>query len=257
MPRWQFSRLEHLRRPYLVDAYRPGEYGGTGQAADWGLASHLARRAPILLAGGLTAENVAAAVRQVHPWGVDVASGVETAPGKKDALKLRRFIQNARQADRTEALLILPASWEDLPEILALQKLAYRSEAELNNDYNIPPMTQTMREIIEELGQRHFLKAVLDAHIVGSVRAHLDGVQTCHIGRLIIHPEYQNRGMGKQLMSTIEARFAGAKRYELFTSDRSTRNIYLYQKLGYNIFRCERLSDRVNLLYMEKVGNHS
>jgi phosphoribosylanthranilate isomerase len=81
---------------YLIDAYRPGEYGGTGQTADWSLAAELSSRVPILLAGGLTAENVAQAVSQVRPWGVDVASGVESAPGIKDHHKMRRFIQQAR-----------------------------------------------------------------------------------------------------------------------------------------------------------------
>ena len=81
---------------YLIDAYRPGEYGGTGQTADWSLAAELSRSVPILLAGGLTSENVAQAVSQVRPWGVDVASGVESAPGIKDHHKMRRFIQQAR-----------------------------------------------------------------------------------------------------------------------------------------------------------------
>lgn len=83
---------------YLVDAYRPGEFGGTGQLADWRLAAGLARRHPILLAGGLTPGNVAAAVRQVHPWGVDVASGVESAPARKDPAKMKTFIQACRSA---------------------------------------------------------------------------------------------------------------------------------------------------------------
>ena len=81
---------------WLVDAYRPGEYGGTGQTADWSLAAGLAARAPILLAGGLSPENAAQAVRQVRPWGLDVASGVESAPGKKDARRMAAFIQAAR-----------------------------------------------------------------------------------------------------------------------------------------------------------------
>ena len=83
---------------YLVDAYRPGAYGGTGQVIDWDLASDLAGRHSILLAGGLTPENVAVAIRQVHPWGVDVASGVENAPGRKDPTKLAAFLLACRQA---------------------------------------------------------------------------------------------------------------------------------------------------------------
>ncbi len=83
---------------WLVDAYRPGEYGGTGHAADWGLAADLAARVPILLAGGLRPENVAEAVAQVRPWGVDVASGVETEPGKKDHAGMALFVRNAKTA---------------------------------------------------------------------------------------------------------------------------------------------------------------
>ncbi|HEX7973816.1 MAG TPA: phosphoribosylanthranilate isomerase [Anaerolineales bacterium] len=81
---------------WLVDAYRPGEFGGTGQTADWSLASALASRAPILLAGGLTPANVAAAVEQVRPWGVDVASGVEDSPGRKDPARMAAFVAAAR-----------------------------------------------------------------------------------------------------------------------------------------------------------------
>ena len=81
----------------LLDAHVPGQYGGTGQTADWSVAADLARQASILLAGGLTPENVAEAVRQVRPWGVDVASGVEAGPGKKDAARMRAFVQNALQ----------------------------------------------------------------------------------------------------------------------------------------------------------------
>ena len=62
----------------LVDAFQPGQYGGTGQMGDWGLAQKLSGSFPLLLAGGLNAGNVSAAVDQVHPWGVDVASGVES-----------------------------------------------------------------------------------------------------------------------------------------------------------------------------------
>jgi phosphoribosylanthranilate isomerase len=80
----------------LIDAYRKDLYGGTGITADWTIAARLAQQYPILLAGGLTPENVAEAVRQVRPWGVDVASGVEVSPGKKDAAKMRAFVERCR-----------------------------------------------------------------------------------------------------------------------------------------------------------------
>lgn len=83
---------------FLLDAYHPELRGGTGQTGDWQLAASLARQHPLLLAGGLTPANVARAVRIVRPWGVDVASGVEKAPGQKDHAALRAFITAAKAA---------------------------------------------------------------------------------------------------------------------------------------------------------------
>ena len=80
------------RPAFLLDANAPGHYGGTGQTADWATARPLAARYPLFLAGGLTPTNVAAALRAVQPWGVDVASGVEASPGQKDVGKLRAFV---------------------------------------------------------------------------------------------------------------------------------------------------------------------
>jgi len=85
----------------LIDAYRKDQYGGTGQVADWSIATKLAQQYPILLAGGLTPDNVVEAIRQVRPWGVDVASGVECAPGKKDVAMMRLFVERARRNELT------------------------------------------------------------------------------------------------------------------------------------------------------------
>jgi len=84
---------------YLLDAYVPGQPGGTGQTFDWQLAVQAKEYGPILLAGGLIPNNVAQAVRTVHPWGVDVASGVEAAPGRKDHEQVRRFIIAAKSSE--------------------------------------------------------------------------------------------------------------------------------------------------------------
>ena len=82
---------------WLLDAYSPEAPGGTGKAFNWELAVQAVRRGkPVFLAGGLTPENVAEAVRQVRPYAVDVSSGVESAPGKKDPGKVRAFIRAAK-----------------------------------------------------------------------------------------------------------------------------------------------------------------
>ena len=82
---------------YLLDAWSPAAHGGTGKAFDWSLARDAACTRPIILAGGLSPENVRDAVDFVQPYGVDVSSGVESSPGKKDPEKVREFIRNAKQ----------------------------------------------------------------------------------------------------------------------------------------------------------------
>jgi phosphoribosylanthranilate isomerase len=81
----------------MIDAHDPDRHGGTGRMVDWGRAADLARTHRLVLAGGLTPDNVAAAVARVRPYGVDVSSGVEIAPGIKCADRLRRFVLAVRQ----------------------------------------------------------------------------------------------------------------------------------------------------------------
>jgi phosphoribosylanthranilate isomerase len=98
------ANLERMRavgplpHAVLIDAHVPGLFGGTGQVAPWHLLSNFNPGVPLILAGGLTPENVAEAIRIVRPYAVDVASGVESSPGKKDNDKLRRFIDAVHRA---------------------------------------------------------------------------------------------------------------------------------------------------------------
>jgi phosphoribosylanthranilate isomerase len=82
----------------LLDGHAAGKYGGTGQTARWDLLADWQADVPVILAGGLTADNVAEAIRQVRPYGVDVAGGVEVEPGRKDHDKIRRFIEQVHSA---------------------------------------------------------------------------------------------------------------------------------------------------------------
>lgn len=148
-------------------------------------------------------------------------------------------------------ITIVQASPEDAGEVLALQKVAYQSEAKLNDDWTIPPLTQTLPEVEAEFETKVFLKAVCGDKIIGSVRASLDS-GTCRIGRLIVHPDYQGKGIGALLMGRIETVFSSVERFELFTGIKSIDNIRFYQRLGYREYLQEDLSPRVRLVFMEK-----
>lgn len=122
--------------------------------------------------------------------------------------------------------IIKNAERADLPEILQLQYLAYQSEADLFGSRDIPPLKQTLDEVIEEWNSGVILKMTDDTNaIIGSVRAkEIDG--TVYIGKLMVHPDHQHKGYGTMLLSEMENRFPD-KRYELFTSTRSVDNIRL------------------------------
>lgn len=148
-------------------------------------------------------------------------------------------------------MMIEKAIIDDAEEVLSLQKLAYRSEAEIYDDFTIPPLTQTLEEIKKDFENQIFLKALIDGKMIGSVRAFIkEGV--CYVGRLIVHPDFQNRGMGTQLMNRIEEIFKEAKRFEIFTGHKSERNLYLYQKLGYQPFKSVKANENLTIVFLEK-----
>jgi ribosomal protein S18 acetylase RimI-like enzyme len=150
-------------------------------------------------------------------------------------------------------VIIKRATVEDAGEILALQKLAFTSEAKRYNDYAIAPLTQTLAEIRTDFKQYVFLKASKNGVIIGSVKGQQEQ-ESCYIGRLVVHPDFENQGIGTRLMQAIETEFKQAKRYELFTGHRSERNLYLYDKLGYKIIKSEPANDNLTIVYMEKLN---
>ncbi len=148
-------------------------------------------------------------------------------------------------------MIIEKAAISDAEELLALQKLAYRSEAEIYDDFSIPPLVQTLECMEGDFKNQLFLKALMDGRIIGSVRA-FSKEGTCYIGRLIVHPDFQNRGIGTKLMNEMEQVFKTSQRFELFTGDKSERNLYLYQKLGYRISRKAKMTEVTHIVFLEK-----
>ena len=148
-------------------------------------------------------------------------------------------------------MIIAMASPEDAQAILDLQRLAFGYEAELYGDDRLPPLTQTLDELRSEFGHRLILKFVDGGLVVGSVRAFQEG-DTCHVGRLVVHPDRQGRGIGTALMKEIESRFPEARRFELFTGKLSVRNLRLYEHVGYMPFKEEVVSPRLAMVYLEK-----
>jgi ribosomal protein S18 acetylase RimI-like enzyme len=143
------------------------------------------------------------------------------------------------------------ADKRDAEAILAIQRMAFQSEAELYNDFRISPLTQTADELRKDFDTHTFLKAVVGRDkIIGSVKRSIHD-NVCWIKRLIVSPEHQNQGVGKRLMAEIEKRFPDAAQYKLGTGSRSIKNIQLYQKLGYRIAG-EKKESQVTLVLMEK-----
>ena len=145
------------------------------------------------------------------------------------------------------------ADEQDARAILDLQRLAYQSEAAIYDDYTIAPLTQTLEETLADFEQQVVLKATMDGRIVGSVRGRLRG-DSCEIGRLIVHPDLQNRGIGTALMNRIEQHFPAVRRFELCTGHASERNLYLYGRLGYRAFDRRPVSNNLTMVLMEKSG---
>ena len=145
---------------------------------------------------------------------------------------------------------IIKAKKEDLAEILQVQHMAFRREAEEFNDFDIEPMTQTIGILEEEYKTFVFLKAVNDeGKIVGSIRGYIkDG--TSYIGKTLVHPDYQGKGIGTKMIGMLEE-INKAPRYEINASIRCPQNIRLYEHLGYVRFK-EIKTENNGFVYLEK-----
>jgi len=200
-----------------------------------------------------------------------IIDGVVKAVGVLEE-KHREMKAIANSLDQT---LYLRADKSDAPEILALQKIAYQSEVELYGDNSLPALQQTLGDLeddFERMPQREatvlgarggqdgsaassdriiFLKAVVNGKIIGSVRGYaVDGI--AHLSRLIVHPYFRRRGIGRRLLAEIERVFPQVSRFEAKTGHQSKRNLYQLAKGGYQTFKTEPFTPAITWVHLQK-----
>ena len=148
---------------------------------------------------------------------------------------------------------ILKAIQADAQEILDIQKNAYIREAQIYNNYQIAPLTETIDQIKEDFQRKTILKATLNDKIVGSVRGY-EEKGTCYVERLMVHPDYQKKGIGKKLMTELEQYFLSCDRFDLYTGSLSLENIRLYESIGYKQYKTEMIRENIEFVFLEKVN---
>jgi ech hydrogenase subunit C len=187
----------------------------------------------------------------------------------------QRRLQMAATSAGVDQLLFVCAHKSDAPQILALQRAAYQSEARIYGDDSLPALQQTLEELENEFERRPnreashpgtpgmpaapgktsddviFLKAVMNGRIIGSVRGYALE-DTAYLSRVIVHPYFQGRGIGRRLTEEIERTFADVKRFEIFTGNRSERNLRQFRKLGYKDFKTEPFTPAITWVYLQK-----
>jgi GNAT superfamily N-acetyltransferase len=146
-----------------------------------------------------------------------------------------------------------PAVPADAGALLTLQRAAYVTEAQMYGDPFISPLVESLEQLRRVLdGDAVVLKAVLDGRLVGAVRAQF-GDRSCLIGRVVVAPDLQGRGIGGTLMRALEERVAGrADACVLFTGHLSDGNLRLYRRLGYAETHRERVADHLTFVHMRK-----
>ncbi|TDU82537.1 tRNA (guanine37-N(1)-) methyltransferase [Kribbella voronezhensis] len=158
----------------------------------------------------------------------------------------------ADKDDAVSAVQVLPATVADAGEIHTLQLAAYLSEAMAYDDFGIPPMQEDLAGTVERVAAGGVWKAVAGTRIVGAVHVAVDG-SVARIGRLMVAPDWQGRGVGTKLLRVAEQTApAGVTQYELFTGAESERNLRLYRKAGYREVRRESQTAKVELVLLAK-----
>jgi GNAT superfamily N-acetyltransferase len=148
-------------------------------------------------------------------------------------------------------LPVSEATPEDLEGVLKLQYLCYQVEGERYDDYGIPPLTQDLAGVREDHEAGVLLVVRLKDEVIASVRGRRHG-DVFHIGRLVVHPRFQRRGLGTRLLAAVEERAGDAARLELFTGDRSTEFLAMYAAAGYREHRTEQVAPHLRMIHLSK-----
>jgi ribosomal protein S18 acetylase RimI-like enzyme len=150
---------------------------------------------------------------------------------------------------------IRDAAPADADVIADRTRRAFAQQAALYSDDTLPPLSDTADTVLDAMDRGVVLVAEdADGAVVGSVRGEMRG-ECCLVGRLVVEPEVQGRGIGRALASALEERFASAGRFEIFTGHRSEPALHLYESLGYARERTEYVHERLTLVFLGKRGS--
>lgn len=146
-------------------------------------------------------------------------------------------------------VLIERATTADAGEILTLQRAAYVSEAQLYGDPYIPPLIESLEQVRKVIEGAVVLKALDSGRVIGAVRGQVSGT-TCLVGRLVVAPDRQGRGIGTALLTALHEAVPEAEAFDLFTGHLSGVNLKLYRRLGYRETSRERMDDHLTLIHL-------
>lgn len=145
---------------------------------------------------------------------------------------------------------IFLATEEDLKELLEIQHLSFMSEAQNMNNYDIQPIKETLDELRVRFNKSTIFKLVSDGKIIGSIAGTLNG-DTCHIGKLFVHPDYRGNGYSNDLISYLFNYFSDVQFFEVYTSAESELNLYFYNKHGFKEIKRDYI-DGSEFVYFKK-----
>ncbi len=146
-------------------------------------------------------------------------------------------------------VLIERATTADAGEILTVQRAAYVSEAQLYGDPYIPALIESLEQVRKVIEGAVVLKALDAGRVIGAVRGQVSGT-TCLVGRLVVAPDHQGRGIGTALLTALHEAVPEAEAFDLFTGHLSEANLKLYRRLGYRETSRERMDDHLTLIHL-------